>query len=126
VLDQGLVVDAIVVLAHAHALQEETTAAAVRKPGDPGAVGCTPVQDTHAAADAAPGPTPIRAPAAISGAMSSLRNRLARACVRIDNAPFVRLRQQQCRARAWDGSVVRKEPTAQLLPAEVAATPSVV
>jgi AAA ATPase-like protein len=32
--------------------------------------------------------------------------------------------QQQCRARAWDGSLVRKEPTAQALPAEPAATPS--
>jgi hypothetical protein len=35
-----------------------------------------------------------------------------------------RVGQQQCRARAWDGSLVRKEPTAQALPAEPAATPS--
>src|SRR5262245_28234565 len=75
------------------------------------------------AAEAA-GTSPVSPPASPSGTMSSLRNRPARPCVRIDNTPFLRLGQQQCRARAWDGSLVRKVPTAQALPAELAATPS--
>src|SRR5215471_15333993 len=103
----------------------------------PGLGGCVPVQFWQVAAAAVAGPSPASTEVISSGAASAAARCRSRARdgewviagsflvwvqPRLGGRPWMRAGQQQWRARVCSGPPVSKEPTAQTLLAEVAAT----